>query len=352
LHRGLASGPGGSIILFFDRLKGYISMPIKLRQLSNALAVWRHGSFRRAAEEQHLSQPALSRSVQNLEQALAVTLFDRESTELRLTAYGESFLARAEAILVQAADLEREMHLMKDLSVGRLSVAMGTHAAEMSGIRAAKELLSTNPGLQLRLKMRNWREVERMVRQRQVDLGFGEIAHLSDVPELRVESVGAHEMVIYCRPGHPLLNRDTALSPADIDAYPGVGVSVPPRFAQYFPLNCTVDAATGDIAPRIYVEEFRPASEIVAGTDAFGLATPLQLEPFVKTGKVVAVPFMAPWLRVQYGFILLASRSVSPAAQALMALVRNIEREVGYRNRLLIGELLEGSCAEPAAPIS
>jgi len=42
-------------------------MSLKLRQLSHALAVCHHGNFRRAAAEQHLSQPALSRSVQNLE---------------------------------------------------------------------------------------------------------------------------------------------------------------------------------------------------------------------------------------------------------------------------------------------
>ena len=42
-------------------------MSLKLRQLSHALAVCHHGSFRRAVAEQHLSQPALSRSIQNLE---------------------------------------------------------------------------------------------------------------------------------------------------------------------------------------------------------------------------------------------------------------------------------------------
>lgn len=45
-------------------------MQLKLRQLNHALAVWRHGSFRRAAAEQHLSQPALSRSIQNLEEGV------------------------------------------------------------------------------------------------------------------------------------------------------------------------------------------------------------------------------------------------------------------------------------------
>ena len=125
-------------------------MHLKLRQLSHALAVWRHGSFRRAAAEQHLSQPALSRSIQNLEESLGVLLFDRQTTEVTPTAFGEALLRRAETILIEAAELEREMKLMKGLDIGRFSVAMGVYAAEMSGNLPLAEFLSAHPGLLLR----------------------------------------------------------------------------------------------------------------------------------------------------------------------------------------------------------
>lgn len=314
-------------------------MSFKLRQLSHALAVWRHGSFRRAAEEQHLSQPALSRSIHSLETSLAVTLFDRQSGALKLTAYGESFLSRAEAILLQAAELEREMELMRSLSIGHLSVTMSAYAADMSGIRAATELLHEHNGLHLHLTVRPWRVVEHAVRNGQADLGFGEIAHLHDVPELRLEPVGGYELVFYCRPGHPLLASDTVVSTADLDAYPFAGVPAQAGVAQLFPRNCKVDPVTGDINPPIIVEDIRSACTIVAGTDAFGAATPLQLEPFLTSGQLAVVPFMAPWLRLDYGFIMLASRSVSPAAEAFMVLVREIECEAAQRNRVVADNL-------------
>lgn len=314
-------------------------MRFKLRQLAHALAVWRHGSFRRAAAEQHLSQPALSRSIRNLEEALGVTLFDRQATEIALTAYGEAFLHRAEAIVIEAAELEREMKLIKGLGTGRFSVAMGVYPAAMSGNRAMARLLELHPELQARVELRHWREVERMVRHRRVDVGLGEVSHLHDDPELSVEPVGQHQLVFFCRAGHPLLGRDT-VSTADLDAYPLAGVPIPYRVAHLFPHNRNIDETTGDIFPPIMVENFSAMTTIVAGTDAIGLAAPLQIAPLVREGTLGVVPFSAPWLCSNYGFILLVGRTLSPAAQAFIAGVKEVEQEAAQRNRGVADELL------------
>ena len=322
-------------------------MRFKLRQLAHALAVWKHRSFRRAAEEQHISQPALSRSIHNLEESLGVQLFDREAAEVTLTSYGEVFLHRAKALLVEADELEREMNLMKGLGVGRFTVAMGAYAAQVSGIPAVARLLAEHPGLQVRLETQNWRDTERMVRNRQVDLGFGELAHLQEASDLQVESVGQHQIVLYCRAGHPVLTRDAPITTEDLDAYPFAGPPVPYRLAHLFPRNVNVDETTGDLFPPIVVEDLRAVCAIVAATDAFGAAVPVAIEPYLRNGEIVAVPFQAPWLCVHYGFIRLASRSISPAAAAFMDLVRAGEHDLERRNQALIEELL-GTIA-PAA---
>jgi DNA-binding transcriptional LysR family regulator len=316
-------------------------MTLKIRQLAHALAIWRHGNFRRAATEQNLSQPALSRSIQNLEESLGVLLFDRQTTEITPTAFGEALLRRAETILIEAAELEREMKLLKGLDVGRLSVAMGVYAAELSGNRAVAGLLRAHPGLQIRLQLRNWRDVETLVRDRQVDIGFGEIGHLMGAPGLRVEPVGRHEVLFFCRAGHPLLARDT-ISENDLDAYPFAGVPIPPRVAHLFPRNCRIDDTSGDLIPPILVEDLTAIRTIVAGTDAFGLASPVQIEPWLRSGELAVVPFRASWLRLDYGFIFLASRSLTPAAEAFTTLVRQIEREIEERNRTLAEEIFKG----------
>jgi len=316
-------------------------MHLKLRQLRHALSVWRYGSFRRAAADQHISQPALSRSIQNLEESLGVLLFDRQTTEVTPTAFGDALLRRAETIVTEAAELEREMKLLKGLDVGGLSVAMGVYPAEMSGNLALAELSKVHPGLQLRVQLRNWRDVERVVRDREADIGLGEISQLTDAPGLRVEPVGHHELVFFCRAGHPLLAQDT-ISAEDLDRYPFAGVPIPPRVAHLFPRNCHVDEATGDLIPPILVEDLSAVRTLVANSDAFGSATPVQVEPWLRSGELAVVPFRASWLRLNYGFIFIASRSLSPAAEAFTELVRRIEQEIEPKNRVLTDAVLQG----------
>jgi len=324
-------------------------MHIKLRQLSHALALFRHGSFRRAAEAEHISQPALSRSIQSLEESLGVLLFDRQTAEIGPTAFGEALLKRAGTILAEAEELEREMKLLQGLDVGHLSVGMGLFAAELSGNQALADLLAAHPRLKITVQQRYWSELEQLVLTREVDLGFGEFSNLMDSPAFRVEPVGRHELLFFCRPGHPILS-EASVSLADLDAFPMVCTPVRANQAALLPRNLRIKPFSETAVPPIQVEDLRAMRTIVAGTDALSFATPLQLQPLLRAGEVAVVPFQAPWLRLDYGFFYLASRSLSPAAEAFMIEVRRIELEVAERNRRMVDEIFAGlrPVAEPS----
>lgn len=314
-------------------------MRIKVRQIENMLAVWRRGSFRSASAENHLSQPAMSRSVRALEDSLGVPLFDRLGNEVQLTRYGEAFVRRAEKILVDLAELEREMALMRGLGSGRFTVAMAAYPFEISGRRALAELLQKHPGLRIRATMPSGGEAVRMVRNRLVDIGVAEISHLRDMPEFCVEDVGQHELVVYCRPGHPILSCGIPITEHIIDRYQIAGVIIPPRLSHLCPGNVSIDETTGDLFPPIMVDDLATARHIIASTDAIGAAAPLQLEPWLKEGSIAVVPWRAAYLRLNYGFIRLANRSLAPAAEAFMAIVRDIEREQAHHNQVLADQL-------------
>jgi DNA-binding transcriptional LysR family regulator len=82
------------------RLKGREGMDVELRHLRAFAAVARHRSFTHAAEELLISQPALSRTVTQLESALNVRLLDRSSRHVELTETGSEFLSHVERVLV------------------------------------------------------------------------------------------------------------------------------------------------------------------------------------------------------------------------------------------------------------
>ena len=83
---------------------------MELRQLRHFAAVAMHGNFSRAARHLHLTQPALSRQVKNLEMELGVTLLKREANSTSLTALGQTFFEDTREVL---ADLDRAIRRIR-----------------------------------------------------------------------------------------------------------------------------------------------------------------------------------------------------------------------------------------------
>ena len=75
-------------------------MNVTLRHLRAAVGIARCGSFRSAADSLHVSQPALSQTISELESELGVTLFDRTSRSVRQTELGRNFVLGAQSVLV------------------------------------------------------------------------------------------------------------------------------------------------------------------------------------------------------------------------------------------------------------
>lgn len=311
---------------------------IKLQQLAHAVALSRYGSFNRAAEAHHISQPAFSRSIRSLEDALGVLLFDRRGSEVMPTLYGETLLRRADAILGDTNELEREIALLKGLEAGSFAVAMGAYAAELSGGRAVGELTRQHPNLRCQVRLGTWRDVADLVSSRRVDLAIAEISILRGVERLQVESIGTHQMVFYCRREHPLLGRGP-LSNTDLDEFPLVSIRIPPRGASLLRGKWSLDPDTRDLIPQVEVDDLTTAHAVVLASDAFGIATPLQIEPWLNRGALGVLSYPAPWLRLDYGFIYLKGRLLSPAAQRFMQIVTEIEAEISTRNRELLGKI-------------
>lgn len=95
-----------------------------LRHIHYFLAVAEHRSFTRAAEALHVSQPALSQQIKQLEENLAAVLFDRSGRAVRLTDAGEVYARYAQQALRELAAGERAIHDVDTLSRGALRIAI------------------------------------------------------------------------------------------------------------------------------------------------------------------------------------------------------------------------------------
>ena len=123
---------------------------IELAQLQQLIAVSQHGTISAAANALHLSQPALTRSMQRLEAELGVTLFDRKRNRAVLNRVGEMAVARAVGVLDSVGEMAQELRLfearLSTIAVGSCGPApMWDLAAELAD-RFPEKTLSTELG--------------------------------------------------------------------------------------------------------------------------------------------------------------------------------------------------------------
>lgn len=182
-------------------------MDIDLRLLRHARALAETGNFARAARAVHLTQPALSRSIQLLEQRVGALLFDRSRQRVEPTDVGRLFIEHARAVLEQAEALEREVAAIRGLASGRVSIGAGTYASSMFVERALAEFVARNPDVAIRVVNDSGAELAARLRRGDVDLFVGSLPHEPEASGLQVQRLSTRSGRFFARPGHPLASR-------------------------------------------------------------------------------------------------------------------------------------------------
>ncbi|CAO3308190.1 LysR family transcriptional regulator [Pseudomonas asiatica] len=177
-------------------------MHLTLRQLNIFEAVARHLSCTRAAEELHLSQPAVSMQLKQLEDNIGLALFEQLGKKLYLTEAGRQLHHYSRSIAQQLQEAEEVFNCMKGLGHGRLSVSVASTANYF-----AARLLSTfsrrHPDVLLNLDVTNRENLLRQLEDNQRDLVI-----MGKPPEDEIDVVGEvfmeNPLVVIAPSDHPL----------------------------------------------------------------------------------------------------------------------------------------------------
>lgn len=175
-----------------------------LRQLKVFEAVARHLSFSRAAEELHLTQPAVSTQIKTLESHVGLELFEQLGKKVYLTQGGAELLWHSRAIIKQFQDAEEALAHFKGISGGRLNVAV-ISAGDYFFPHLLVEFARKNPGVTLNLTVHNRPELLGQLANNLTDLAIM-VRPPHDLDTLN-ESFAPHPYVIVAAPGHHLAGR-------------------------------------------------------------------------------------------------------------------------------------------------
>lgn len=294
-----------------------------LRQLRHFVALAEHGHFARAAEAVNLSQPALSRSIQALETNLACRLLDRHSRGITLTAHGRLVLEHAQRLLAGSRALKNAVSQLGNLEAGELSLGAGPYPAARLVPRALGRLAQRYPRVRINLNIANWLELRESLLDDAIELFVADTREFKDDPLLHIEPLRRHHGVLFCRPGHPLLQR-VALHLRDLLDYPLAGTQLPVQ------VEHSLVAASGRDQPlSIQCDNFMVLKTLVGESDVLSMAPWDVVATDIHSGRLALLPVAPGALNEQsaYGLVSRAGHSLSPAALAMRQAVLEEDRD-------------------------
>jgi DNA-binding transcriptional LysR family regulator len=185
---------------------------ISPRQLDVFVQVAVLGSVRAAAERLHLTQPAASMALTEMERQLGAPVFDRQRGRLHLNARGRELLPLAQELLERHAEFGRRARaegaaLAGELRIGASNTVGNYRVGELLGA-----FVRANPQVAIRLRVANTETIAAAMLDHSLDIGCveGPVTH----PQLEVRPWQDDLLVVCAPPGHPLA-RKRSLKPAD-----------------------------------------------------------------------------------------------------------------------------------------
>ncbi|MCW5635258.1 MAG: LysR family transcriptional regulator [Rubrivivax sp.] len=286
-------------------------MNITFRQLQVFAEVARSGSMARAAELLHLTPPAVSMQVKELEGQVGLPLFDRHGRTVALSTAGEYFLVHARRLLTALKEADDAMARLKRIERGRLTIGM-VNTAKYFVPHLLARFHEEHPGVEVRLELAaNRGQLVTLMTAGDVDLAI--MGRPPRELATRSEAFARHPLVFVAPAGHPLLAVPQA--PAQVLASvplivrePGSGTRaamegffaeqhVTPQVAMELPSNETIKQA------------------VIAGMGlAFLSLHTVTLE--LKVGLLAVLDIAGTPVERTWNVVHLGARVLSPAAEA------------------------------------
>jgi LysR family transcriptional regulator, low CO2-responsive transcriptional regulator len=290
-------------------------MHVTFRQLEIFEAVAQHLSISRAAAQLHLTQPAVSMQVKQLEQQVGLPLLEQLGKRLYLTPAGEEVRQHARRIAGQLGDLRSAMDTLRGLDRGRLQLAV-VSTANYFVPKLLAEFGQRHPGVRVQLQVANRESVLAALADNRTDLAI--IGQPPDTSEVVAQHFLDNPLVVIAPAGHALTGGE-AVAPPTLVAHPLVvrepGSGTRAAMERHFATLGLVWQAGCELSSN---EAIKQAVQAGLG---LGVVSRQTIELEVQTGRLAEVPvqgfpIMRRWYVVHH-----SGKRLSAASQAFRQLL-------------------------------
>jgi DNA-binding transcriptional LysR family regulator len=281
----------------------------------------------RAAEELALTQPAVSRTIQRLEQEAGLPLFERQGRRIALTTAGQVVQTYARRMMALERELEESLAMLRDLETGEVIIS----ASKTTGVYLLPPIVARfrerHPHIALHLTILNSRQVVEQVVSWRADIGLIEGDRSALPAELVVEVVARDELVLIMAPGH---------------RWSGLSEVTPVMLAESELLLREQGSGTREVIERAFwrqgvqlvplltVPENETIKQLVMRGVGAAILPALVVQREVEAGDVRRVPITGLDLHRELSLVWRADKQLSRAARAFCALLHPVRPE-GHR---------------------
>lgn len=314
----------------------YLDQRLKLQMLRVADAIEMQGSILRAATALGMSQPALTKTLRELEDIVQVRLFDRHSRGVRVTDAGRRLIKSGRRVLAEISRLDEEFDLLLRPDSG--SVAVGALPVAASGLLPGilARLKVRHPNIQVRLQQGRTEELLPMLAAGDLDLIVGRL-YAPAVPDGFVRTPLWTEPISVCaRSNHPIFDlADVTVN--DIERYGLLLPTVTQRVGQE--IEHLLSLLDLSINQSLRSNSYGFIREMMHDTDMLSVMPRLLMLGDLLRGSLRVVPLPVPAPDRPAGLILPGDREQLPAGIAFVDVLR-----------LYVDEILEQGLLLPAEP--
>ncbi len=292
---------------------------MNLRQLAHLTALAEQGSFSRAAERLHLTQSALSRSLQGLEDELGARLIDRAGKRSTLTPLGEAVLARARRITLEAAEIQRSAELLRQGEAGTIRVGLGSGPGALLMTPLLAHVAPLYPDVRVTIARGGTELQIQQLRQRELDALVIDARRIAPAPDLLIEPLTELRAGFVCRAGHVLAQRSVSFD--DLMRYPVATTPLSDEVARMLVARYGTRADPLRMAALV-CEDVGSLLDAVAQTDAVFLGVIAAARAGIEAGRLAEI-HIAPALDAgaRFAYVRLAGRTEAPVMQVLRRFV-------------------------------